>query len=68
MNRPGQVGEATRDIRQARGGHPVSDTESTGGNEVVSELLEAAGEGGDGGHEPGMELSLIHISEPTRPY
>ena len=54
-DKPGRVSEAAHEIRQPRNGHPALDTESAGGNEVASELLEAAGEGGDGGHEPGLE-------------
>src|SRR5215472_8615134 len=54
-DRPGQVSEAARGIRQPRGGHTASDTGSSGGNEVVSELLGVAGEDGERGPEPGME-------------
>ena len=54
-DKPGRVSEAAHEIRQPRNGHPAPDTESAGGNEVASELLEAAGAAGDGGHEPGLE-------------
>ena len=54
-DRPGRVSEAARDIGQRRAGRVAVDTEAPGGSEVVSELLEAAGEGGEGRPEPGME-------------
>jgi len=51
----GQVGETAHDTGPRRAGRLASDTESPGGNEVASELLEAAGEGGNGRPEPDME-------------
>jgi predicted PurR-regulated permease PerM len=48
------VSETARETGPRRAGRLASDTESPGENEVVSELLEAAGKGGDG-PEPGME-------------
>ena len=45
----------SRDTGQRRAGRSASDTEAPGGSEVVSELLETAGEGGEGRPEPGME-------------